>query len=160
MSRRGGTHARGDVANLRVGLAPQRKGIGMLACDLDGGIRSAADKGVDAAGMRGLHLRKSFLDLVIFAVIVERLFAGPFGADDIEEFAGSRVALVLVVERVAVLAQFGSVAAGDDVKRDTAARKLVEGCKCRASSVGAVKPGRCAIMTLSFRVMPRTCWPI
>ena len=73
-----------------------------------------------------LHLRKALLDLVIFAVVVERLLAGPFGADDVEEFAGARVALVLVVERVAVLAQLGGVAAGDDVKRDAAAGELVE----------------------------------
>ena len=81
------------------------------------------------AGTRGLHLRKAVLDLVIFAVVIERLFAGPFGTDDIEEFAGPRVALVLVVERVAVLPQFGGVAAGDDVKRDASAGKLVEGGK-------------------------------
>ena len=80
-------------------------------------------------GLMGLHLRKPLFDLVIFAVVIERFFAGPFGAKDVEEFAGPRVALVLVVERVAVLAQFGGIAAGDDVKRDAAAGELVEGRK-------------------------------
>jgi hypothetical protein len=97
------------------------------ASDLDGRIRAAADKGVDAARVMGLHLRKALFDFVIFAVVIERLFAGPFGSKDVEEFAGPGVTLVLVVERVAVLAQFCGIAAGDDVKRDAAAGKLVEG---------------------------------
>ena len=33
------------------------------------------------------------------------------------------------------------------------------GASCRASSVGAVKPGRCAIRTLSWSVTPSTCCP-
>ena len=98
----------------------------MLGGYLDGGIRAAADEGVDAAGMIGLHLRKALLDLVISAVVIERLFTGPFGAHDVEELAGPRVALVLVVERVAILAQFNRVAAGDDVKRHAAAGKLIQ----------------------------------
>ena len=99
----------------------------MLARDLDRGIGAAADEGVDAALLHRLHLREAFLDLVIFAGIVERLLAGPFQPHDVEELAGAGVALVLVVERVAVLAQFGGVAAGDDVQRDAAAIELVEG---------------------------------
>src|SRR5207344_3254323 len=99
----------GNIADLCIGFAPQRERIGVLAGDLNGGIRSTADEGVDPAGMMGLHLRKPLFDLVIFAVVIERLFAGPFGANDIEEFAGPGVALVLVVERVAVMAQFGGV---------------------------------------------------
>src|SRR5207237_6927174 len=98
----------------------------MRAGHLDRGIRTTADEGVDAAGMMGFHLRKALRDLVVFAVVIERLVAGPFGAHDVEEFAGPRVTLVLVVERVAVLAQFVGVAAGDDVKRRATAGKLIE----------------------------------
>ena len=122
----GGAYPRGDIADLRIGFAPQRKSIGVLGGHLDGGIRAAADEGVDAAGMVRLHLRKALLDLVIFAVVIERLLAGPRGADDVEEFAGPRIALILVVERVAILTQFAGVAAGDDVKRHAATGKLVQ----------------------------------
>src|SRR6188508_711883 len=101
----------------------------MLAGHLDSRIRTAADERIDAAGMRGLHLRKASLDLVVLAIVIERLLAGPFGAKDVEKFAGSRVALVLVVKRISVLPQLGGVAAGDDMKRDAAAGKLVEGCE-------------------------------
>ena len=37
-------HARGDVADLCVGLSPQRIDVGMLAGHLDRRIGSAADK--------------------------------------------------------------------------------------------------------------------
>src|SRR5205807_6869407 len=102
VSRGGGAYPRGDVADLRIGFAPQRKSIGVLGGYLDGGIRAAADEGVDAAGMVRLHLRKALLDLVIFAVVIERLFTGPLGADDVEEFAGSRVSLILVVQCISI----------------------------------------------------------
>src|SRR5882672_8929450 len=101
----------------------------MLARHLDRGIGATTDEGVDASGLIGLDLGKALLDLVVFTVVVERFFTGPFSADDIEELVGARVTLVLVVERVAVRAQFGRVAAGDDVQRDAAAGKLVDGCE-------------------------------
>src|SRR5712671_7764014 len=101
----------------------------MLARDLDRSIGTTTDEGIDAASLIGLDLGKAFLDLVVFAVVVERFFTGPFGADNIEELRGARVTLVLVIERVAVLAQLRGVAPGDDVQRDAAARKLVDGCE-------------------------------
>src|SRR5262249_6922189 len=82
--RSGSPHPRRDVANLRVGLAPKREGVGVFGSDLDRSIGPAADKSVDAAGLIRLDLRKPLLDLVVLAVVVERLFAGPFGADDVE----------------------------------------------------------------------------
>jgi hypothetical protein len=57
----------------------------MLARDLDRSVGATTDEGIDAASLIGLDLGKAFLDLVVFAVVVERLFTGPFGADDIEE---------------------------------------------------------------------------
>ena len=120
---------RRHIAHLRIGFAPQRKCVGMLARDFNRGIGAAADEGVDASGLIGLDLGKALFDLVIFAVVVERFFTRPFGADDIEELGGAGVTLVLVVERVAVLAQLGGVAPGDDVQRHAAARKLVDGCE-------------------------------
>jgi hypothetical protein len=43
------------------------------------------------------------------------------------------------------------------VQRDAPFRELST-ANCRASKVGAVKPGRCAISTFSFSVTPSTCW--
>src|SRR4030088_80421 len=101
----------------------------MAPGNLDRGVGRAADKGVDASGLIGLDLGKALLDLVVFAVVVERLFTGPLGAKNIEELVGTCVTLVLVVERVAVLAQLRGVTPRDDVQRDAAARKLVDGCE-------------------------------
>jgi len=75
----------------------------MLARDLDRSIRAAADEDRNAFAAIGLHLREAVLHLIIFALIGERLFAGPFGSNHIQEFAGPRIALVLVVDDVAVL---------------------------------------------------------
>src|SRR5882724_8490465 len=100
----------------------------MLACDLDRSI-GATTEGIDAASLIGLDLGKALLDLVVFAAVVERFFTGPFGADNIEELVGACVTLALVIERVTVLAQLRGVASGDDVQRDAAARKLVDGCE-------------------------------
>jgi hypothetical protein len=74
-----------------------------------------------------LHLRKAVLDLVVFAVIGKRLVAGPFGAKHIQEFIGAGVALVLVVEGIAILPELGGIATGDDVERNPPFRKLVDG---------------------------------
>ena len=141
-------HPRGHIAHLRVGFAPQRKSIGMLARHLDRRIGAPPTKiGMPSLLIR-LHLRKAVLNLVIFAVIGERLLAGPFGADDIEELVGAGVALVLVVDGVAVL--LSSVALPPVMTcsdtRPPESWSMV--ASWRAISVGAVKPGRCAIMTL------------
>jgi hypothetical protein len=80
----------------------------------------------DALRPVGLDLREAVLDLVVLARITEGLVAAPFGAHDIEELAGAGIALVLVVERIAILPQLGGVAAGDDVERDAPARELVK----------------------------------
>ncbi len=114
--RRGRAHAGGDVADLRVGFAPQRESIGVFGRDLDRGVGAAADECIDAVLLDWLYLGKAFLDRVIFAAVVERLLAGPFQPHDVEELAGARVALVLVVEHVAVLAQLGGIAAGDHMQ--------------------------------------------
>ena len=58
-----GANPRRHIAHLRIGFAPQREGIGMLARDFDRGIGSAADEGVDASGVIGLDLGKALLDL-------------------------------------------------------------------------------------------------
>ena len=42
---------RRHIAHLRVGFAPQREGVGMLARDLDRGIGATADEGIDASGL-------------------------------------------------------------------------------------------------------------
>ena len=115
-------HPRGHVADLRIGFAPQRKGIGMLACHLDRGVRRTADEDRNAIGAVRLDLRKPVLDLVIFAVIGERLLARPFGANHVEKLIGTRVTLVLVVEGVAILPEFDRIPAGDDVERNPAFR--------------------------------------
>src|ERR1700739_3275739 len=99
----------------------------MLARDLDGGIGCAADKNWNALAAKRLDLREAVLNLIIFAVIGKRLLTGPFGTKDIQKLVGAGVALVLVVERVAVLLQLGGIAPGDDVERDPAAVKLVDG---------------------------------
>src|SRR5215470_19377956 len=114
--RSGSPHPRRDVANLRVGLAPKREGVGVFGGDLDRSIGPAADKRVDAAGLIRLDLRKPLLNFVVLAVVVERLFAGPFGTDNVEELIGARVTLILVINRVAVLPQLRSIAPGDDMK--------------------------------------------
>ncbi|MHC2711249.1 hypothetical protein ACVIQS_004110 [Bradyrhizobium diazoefficiens] len=101
----------------------------MLAGDVDRRVRGAAEIDTDALGTIRLHLREGILDLVVLALVGERLVAGPFQLENIEELGGAGVALVLVVERVAVLPELGGVAAGDDVKRDAAAGKLVERCE-------------------------------
>src|SRR6201987_2774446 len=116
MFRGGGAHLGSLLAHLRVGFAPQRKRVSLLARDIDRRVRSAAEVDSDALRTIRLYLREGVLDLVIFARIVERLFTRPFGTHDIEEFAGAGVAFVLVVERIAVLPELPGIAAGDDVQ--------------------------------------------
>src|SRR5437667_98721 len=111
-----GAHPRRHIAHLRVGFTPQRKRVGVLARDFNRGIGTAADEGVDAAGVIRLDLGKAFFDVIVFAVVVERLFAAPLQANDIEKLVGAGITLVLVVWGIAVGAQLGGVAAGDDVQ--------------------------------------------
>jgi hypothetical protein len=75
-------------------------------------------------------------------LIVERLFAGPFLADDVQILAGAGVALVLG-QVVAVLGQLVVRAAGDDVHGNAAAGELVQrgqlaGRDCGGGEAGAV----------------------
>src|SRR3954464_14346021 len=98
----------------------------MLARHLDRGVGSAADEDRNALAAIRFYLRKSVLHLIIFSVIGKRLFASPFGSNHIEELAGAGVAFVLVVDDIAVLLQFGGVAAGDDMEGDPAAGQLID----------------------------------
>ncbi len=129
MLRRGDANPRGHIAHLCVRFAPQRKCIGMFARHLDRGIGCTAHEDRNACAVIGLHLRKAVLNPVVFAVIGKRLLAGPFGPDDIEKLVGAGVTLVLVVDGVAVLLQFGGIATGDDMQRHPAAGKLIDGRK-------------------------------
>src|SRR5260370_28803796 len=101
----------------------------MLAGDLDRGVGGAADKDRDAFAAKRFHLRKAVFNFVIFAVIGKRLFACPFGANDIQKFIGAGVTFVLVIDGVAVLSQLGGIAAGDDMQGNPAAGELVAGRK-------------------------------
>ncbi len=60
----------------------------MLACNLDGRIRSAADKDRNAFRAIGFDVRKPVLDLIIFPAVIEWLLAGPFSPDNIGLLAG------------------------------------------------------------------------
>ncbi len=117
-------HAARQVAHLFVGFTPKREYVGVPAGDFDGGIRGAGDIDVD---LMRLHLREAVLDRVESAVVVERLAARPFQPHHIEEFAGARVAFVLVSDGVAVAREFALLAAGNDVDRDAAGIERVEG---------------------------------
>src|SRR5450631_1112830 len=99
----------------------------MLARNLDRSVGCAAEEDWNAFAAIGFYLRKAVLNLVVFAIVGKRLLTGPFGANDIEKLVGSGIALVLVVDGVAILLQFDGVAAGDDVQRDPAAGKLIDG---------------------------------
>ena len=66
------------------------------------------------------------LDLIILAVIVERLFAGPLLAQNTEVFIGARIALVLA-DVAAIGTQFAIIAAGNDVHGGAPAIEDVEG---------------------------------
>lgn len=98
----------------------------MASRHLDGRCGGAGDPHRDARRVVGLHLREGFLDLIEAALIVEGLVAGPFGADDVEEFRRAGIAVVLVVHNVAVAGKLASLGTGDDVDGDTAAAQLVE----------------------------------
>src|SRR3979490_2505689 len=101
----------------------------MLARDLDRGVGATADKDRNALTAIRFYLREAVLHLIIFAVIGKRLFAGPFRPHHIEELAGAGVALILVVDDIAILLQLGGVAAGDDMQGDPAAGELIDGRK-------------------------------
>src|SRR5258708_2467148 len=98
----------------------------MLAGDLDRGIGPTTDEDRNSGTVIRLQVREAAFDLIIFTAVAERLVRIPFGPDNIEEFGGAGIALVLVVEDIAVLSQFGRVAAGDDVQGDAPARELVD----------------------------------
>ncbi|MNQ99368.1 hypothetical protein D3C85_1150990 [compost metagenome] len=66
------------------------------------------------------------LDLVILAVIVERLFAGPLLTQHTEVFIGTRIAIVLA-DVAAIGTQFAIIAAGNDVHGGAPAIEDVEG---------------------------------
>ena len=129
MPRRGVANPRGLLAHLCVGFAPQRKGVGVFSSDLDRAVGGTTDEDPDALGAIRLHSGEAVLHLIIFAGIIERLIAGPFGANDVEEFACPRVPLLLVVDGVAVLPELGCIAAGDDMQRHAAPGELVDGRK-------------------------------
>lgn len=102
----------------------------MLARYIDRGIRGAAEINADSVWTIRPDLREAVLDLVVFAFVRERLVAGPFQPHDVEDFGCTSVAFVLVIERIAVLAQLRRIAAGDHVQCDAAARGRVKRQEC------------------------------
>ena len=73
-----------------------------------------------------LHAAEGLADIVVLALVVEGLFAGPFLADDVQIFAGAGVTLILG-QMIAILGQFRVRAAGDDMDRDAAAAEMIQG---------------------------------
>ena len=114
------------LLRLRQRLAPQRVDVGVLAADPVRRRRGAAEVQADPGLLRRLDGRVEVLDLVVPAVVAERLVRGPGLLDDVQVLVGAGVPLVLG-QVVAVAALFGVAAAGDDVHGDAAAGELVEG---------------------------------
>ena len=114
------------LLRLRQGLAPEGEGVGVLAADPVGGSRGAAEVQPDPRTLGGADLGVEVLDLVVPALVGERLLGGPGLLEDVQVLVGAVVALVLG-QVVAVAALLGVAAAGDDVHRDPAAGELVEG---------------------------------
>jgi hypothetical protein len=126
VARGGGANTSREVAHLLIGLAPEREDVGVLSRHFDRRVAGAGDVDVDVALAIGLDLRERVLDLIMAALVGEGLAARPFLSDNIEEFVGARVALVLVNDEIAVAHQFLRFGAGDDIDGDTALRELVE----------------------------------
>ena len=85
----------------------------------------AAEEDRNAVAAIRIQLREAALHLVVLAVVVERLLAGPFGANESRNSLGAGVALVLVVD-VSPSCASSCVTAGDDIQRDAAAGEVVE----------------------------------
>ncbi len=115
----------GDLAHLRVGLAPQGVDVGVLAGDLERRRRRAAEIHRDVRRANAANGGMGALDLVEAPGVVERPLARPLRLHHVEVLVRAGVAVVLG-EEVAVLALLGVVATGDDVHGDAAAAELVE----------------------------------
>ena len=114
MPRRGRTHPGDGFPDLGVRLTPQSVDIGVLAGDLDGGVRRASEIHRQMRRLDRLDVREGALEAIVLPGIVEGLRTAPRCLDHIEVFARAGIALVLG-EEVAILAEFLIVAAGDDV---------------------------------------------
>ena len=104
-------HSPDQFPHLSLRLAPQGVGVGVPGRDLQG--RRGCPTEIDRDAIDGLHVGEAAIDLVEDAGVVERARRGPALPDDVEEFPGAGVALVLG-EMVAVL---GELAGPDAVYR-------------------------------------------
>jgi hypothetical protein len=110
---------------LRQRFAPDRECVRVLAADAEGGLRRAAEVERDVGLLRRAQVAPEVLDVVVGALVVERLAARPGELEDVEVLVGAGVALVLG-EVVAVARHLGVGAARDGVQGDATARELVE----------------------------------
>ena len=116
----------GDLAHLRLRLAPEGVDVGVLAGHAKGRLGRAAEVDRDARALHGPDLGRGALDPVERALVVHRRLGGPDGLQDGDVLVGAGVALVLA-QPVAVARLVGVVAAGDDVDGGPPAGELVEG---------------------------------
>ena len=88
-----------DRVDLLLGLgqrlAPQGVGVGVLAADPVGRLGRAAEVQPDPVLLGRLDAGLVVLDLVVLAVVAERLVGRPGQPDDVEVLVGAGVALVL-----------------------------------------------------------------
>ena len=97
----------------------------MLAGDCDRRIGRAAEVDRNMRLLHWLHIRERAHEIVVLALVIDRLVCGPDAAKDFDILVGARVALVMRQE-IAVLALIGVVAARDDMHREPSAAEMIE----------------------------------
>ena len=105
-------------------LAPGQIGVGVSGRDLAGLRRGATEE--DGWQRIGSSRQGGLLDAQVLTGRGHRGIGGPQPADDVEELAASRVA-VLLLQEVAERPLLGALAAGDHVEHQPALRLPLEG---------------------------------
>src|SRR5262245_28915380 len=106
--------------------------------------RSAAEEEERMRLLEGANIRSRAFDPIELPGEIERPLAQPGELHQFEILRGAQIALAFRTEiTVALLLIIGF--ASDDVHRQSSAGEVIEGGDLRAISVGATKPGRCAM---------------
>ena len=115
-----------DLAlDVRQRFSPEAEDVGLASADLEGGVGLSADRDRDLRAVRR-EAGTEVVELVVGSTVGERLCLGPRIPQDVDEFVGAGVALLLG-EVVTLPGLLGVVAAGDQVDQRATFGQLVEG---------------------------------